>query len=114
MEAATRGLAEERGLSVVGLTPYPGKFRERFVSGSIRDFELQRCFYGRHDGPLQPNLSEIAEIRLLSRSGLREEFTNHPGRFTQWFKNRAIDLDLFTTGGGGCTKQSMTQTGHSW
>ena len=101
LDAATRGLAEELGLSAVGLTPYRGEFRERFVSGSIRDFEIQRCFHGRHDGPLQPNLSEIAEVRLLSRSGLQDEFARRPDRFTQWFKNRAIDLDLFNTGWRG-------------
>ncbi len=114
LDAATRGLAEELGLSAVGLTPYPGEFRERFVSGSIRDFELQRCFHGRHDGPVQPNLSEISEVRLLSRSGLQEEFARRPDRFTPWFKNRAIDLDLFNTGWGGCHRKSSTPTDQSW
>ena len=101
LDAATRGLAEELGIAAVRLTPYPGQFRERFVNGSIRDFELQRCFHGRHDGPLQPNLHELAEIRLLSRSGLRQEFASHPDQFTPWFKNRVADLDLLDTGWGG-------------
>lgn len=48
--------------------------------------ELCHVYLGTVRGDLQPNRSEIADVRFVSVSSLEAEFAQTPARFTPWFK----------------------------
>lgn len=55
--------------------------------------ELCHVFLGRASAELQPNASEIAEIRYVSAAALANEFGEKPDRFTPWFKQEWHELN---------------------
>lgn len=55
--------------------------------------ELCHVLLGRASDELQPNASEIAEIRFVSAAGLGEEFDDSPDRFTPWFRQEWGELN---------------------
>lgn len=61
------------------------------VAGS--ENELCHVFLGRAGDELQPNASEIAELRYVSAAALAGEFDDSPDRFTPWFKQEWGELN---------------------
>lgn len=55
--------------------------------------ELCHVFLGRVGAELQPNASEIADIRYVSAAALESEFEESPDRFTPWFKQEWRELN---------------------
>lgn len=55
--------------------------------------ELCHVFLGRASADLQPNASEIADIRYISAAALASEFEESADRFTPWFKQEWRDLN---------------------
>lgn len=55
--------------------------------------ELCHVFLGRASAELQPNASEIADIRYVSAAALASEFKESPDRFTPWFKQEWRELN---------------------
>ena len=55
--------------------------------------ELCHVFLGRARDELQPNASEIAEVRYVSAAALANEFADRPERFTPWFKQEWEELN---------------------
>lgn len=55
--------------------------------------ELCHVFLGRASVELQPNASEIAEIRYVSAAALANEFADSPESFTPWFKQEWGELN---------------------
>jgi len=55
--------------------------------------ELCHVFLGRAGDELQPNASEIAEIRYVSAAALADEFADSPESFTPWFKQEWSELN---------------------
>lgn len=66
---------------------YQAKFSE---AGS--ENELCHVFLGKVDGEAHPNDSEIECIRFISADDLTSELTEHPQRFTPWFKQEWREL----------------------
>lgn len=95
---AHRGLAEELGVTGVLLAAYPGTFREKLEQGSVRDWEIQRCFHGRYAGQVRPDPEEVAQVRTASRDELAAALRRDPHRYTSWFRRRVLDVDLLGSG----------------
>lgn len=54
--------------------------------------ELCHVYLGEVSGDIQPNESEIADIRFVSAGALDEELSENPERFTPWFKQEWREL----------------------
>lgn len=93
-QGAMRGLQEELGVTSIAIEPLGEvvKFRLDLPEKKIRDYEFQRHFRGRFDGPLAPDGGEVAQVREIELPALRDEMRNNPGGFTPWFLNCATKL----------------------
>ena len=97
LTGAIRGINEELGITGVRLERVSNVIRATLdiPELGIKDYEFQVSFRGEFDGELDPNLSEVAEIRSLGLGELQVEMMKAPERFTPWFRGRAIDIGLF-------------------
>lgn len=100
-DGARRGLMEELGAAGVVLTAYPGTFRNKLEQDGVRDWEIQRCYYGHYAGPIRIDPHEVAEVRSIDRAALAAALAQEPMRYTPWFRQRVSDLDLLTSGWHG-------------
>ncbi len=84
-EALQRRLREEFGFSTELTFLFKFQYHARFEDkGSER--EICSVYAGRYSGAPHPNPNEIAEWRAISPAELETEMTEHPDRFTPWFK----------------------------
>jgi isopentenyldiphosphate isomerase len=100
-EGARRGLMEELGAAGVVLTAYPGTFRHKLEQAGVRDWEIQRCYYGHYAGPIRIDPDEVAEVRSIGRAALAAALAEDPDSYTPWFRQRVSDVDLLTSGWHG-------------
>jgi len=105
--ATERRLGEE--LNLAADLEFVYKFRYQAIYGDLgAEHELCHVFVGRIGGDVRPNEEEIAAIRFVSTGALDAELSEHPERFTPWFKlewdaltgEHANLLDAYTRGRG--------------
>jgi len=83
--ALQRRLREELGIQCP-LT-YLYKFEYQAFYGDVgAEHELCSVYVGQHDGPFDPNNSELADLRFFGRTELGERLRQHPAEFTPWFR----------------------------
>lgn len=95
-DGAQRGLAEELGVTDVRLEPL-GEERHmqlEIAAAGLKDFEMQRSFRGRYDGPVAPDPDEVAEVRLITLDALQTWLARAPGEFTPWFVTDVVELGI--------------------
>ena len=108
LAGAQRGLLEELGISGVELSTLGDVQASRYETPGIRDFELQQAYRGIYDGPLQPDPSEVSEVRRLPLDALASWIRREPAAFTPWFARDLANYGFFpgtasqTTPGGDC------------
>ena len=84
-QAVSRRLKQELGF----MCPlrYLYKFKYHAQYGAVgAEHEYCWVYYGRHDGPVDVNVNEIASWRFLDITSLENELDDQPERFTPWFK----------------------------
>ncbi len=92
METATkRRLADELNIETTLEYVYRFCYTAEFGEAGSEN-ELCHVYLGRVTGEAQPNDSEIAGIRYVSRGTLDEELSRYPERFTPWFKQEWREL----------------------
>jgi isopentenyl-diphosphate delta-isomerase len=98
-QGALRGLREELGVVGVKLELFGAvtKSKLEVPESGVRDFEFQQSFRTVYGGPVSPDVAEVMETRAVDRAELVAEFTRSPENFTPWFRQRAKDLDLFSS-----------------
>ena len=90
--ATERRLGEE--LNLAADLEFVYKFRYQATYGDLgAEHELCHVFLGRIGGDVRPNEEEIAAIRFVSAEALDAELSEHPERFTPWFK---LEWDALT------------------
>lgn len=90
--ATGRRLSEELNLAADLRFVY--KFEYRAPYGELgSEHELCHVFLGRIDDEVRANAEEIAAIRFISADALDAELSEHPERFTPWFK---LEWDALT------------------
>ena len=83
--ATGRRLSEE--LNLAADLSFVYKFEYRAPYGELgSEHELCHVFLGRIDDKVRANAQEIAAIRFVSADALDAELSEHPERFTPWFK----------------------------
>jgi isopentenyl-diphosphate Delta-isomerase len=84
-EAVSRRLAQELGFECPLQFLYKFKYHAQY--GAVgAEHEYCWVYFGRYDGRLDVNVSEIADWRFLGVDALEAELAAHPERFTPWFK----------------------------
>lgn len=84
-QALSRRLEEELGFTCPVEFLYKFKYHAQY--GAIgAEHEYCWVYYGRYDGPMSINVSEIADWRWVGIDALETELAESPERFTPWFK----------------------------
>ena len=84
-QAVSRRLVEELGFECP-LT-YLYKFKYHAQYGAVgAEHEYCWVYFGRYDGAVTPNESEVADWRFVDIGSLEGELTVSPEQFTPWFK----------------------------
>ncbi len=85
LEAATRRLEEEMGITV--------SLKEKFsfiycahLDNDLTEYEFDHVFTGITDAVPSPHNDEVAAWRYIDRTGLETEMNERPDQFTEWFK----------------------------
>ncbi|MGE0623594.1 MAG: NUDIX domain-containing protein [Pseudomonadales bacterium] len=104
-DGAQRGLAEELGVTGVGLEHLGSPFAARLdlPELGIHDYELQQSYRGEWLGALRPDPSEVAEVRAESLDSLARWLRESPADFTPWFRRDVYRCGIL-----------MKATGRSW
>jgi isopentenyl-diphosphate delta-isomerase len=84
-EAVTRRLQQELGFECPLQFLYKFKYHAQYDSGGA-EHEYCWVYFGRYDGPVDPNVNEIENWRFVSLSALEIELLEVPETFTPWFK----------------------------
>jgi isopentenyl-diphosphate Delta-isomerase len=83
--AVTRRLVQELGFTCPLEFLYKFKYQADF--GTVgAEHEFCWVYYGRYDGPVDVNVSEIAHWRFIGVQALERELAAAPESFTPWFK----------------------------
>lgn len=83
--AVSRRLRQELGFECELRFLYKFMYQAQF--GDIgAEREYCSVFLGHYDGPVDPNLSEIANWRFVDIKSLNQELDSDSDRFTPWFK----------------------------
>ena len=83
--AVTRRLVQELGFECDLSYLYKFKYQAQF--GEIgAEHEFCWVYVGYHDGPIDPNVSEIANCRFIDIKSLNQELADDEDSFTPWFK----------------------------
>ena len=83
--AVSRRLLQELGFDCP--LSYLYKFRYQAPFGDLgAEHEYCWVYAGRYDGPVDANVSEIADWRFIDIKSLNGELETRPDRFTPWFK----------------------------
>jgi len=96
-QGAIRGLREELGVENVTLEPFGKVTKSRLdvVAAGIKDYEFQQSFRAVYAGPVSPDAAEVMATRMVGLSELEAAFLEDPEAYTPWFRQRAVELQLF-------------------
>jgi isopentenyl-diphosphate Delta-isomerase len=84
-DAVSRRLVQELGFECPLHFLYKFKYQAQY--GTVgAEHEYCWVYYGRYDGRVDVNVSEIADWRFIGVDALEAEVSAHPERFTPWFK----------------------------
>jgi len=90
-EAVIRRLRQELGFECPLEFMYKFKYQARY--GAVgAEHEYCWVYFGRYTGPVDVNISEIAEWRFVGVDGLETELQEKPDSFTPWFKMEWVHI----------------------
>jgi len=84
-EAVARRLKEELGFTCECKEIHQFRYRVEFDNGLI-EHEMDHVFMGKYEGEVIPNKEEVAEIRWVNLTDLKQEMNEKPEEFTYWFR----------------------------
>jgi isopentenyl-diphosphate delta-isomerase len=89
--AVTRRLEQELGFTCALEYLYKFKYQAQF--GAVgAEHELCSVYFGRYDGPVDVNVTEIAAWRFVGVDALERELAGAPETFTPWFKMEWVHI----------------------
>ncbi len=90
-QAVSRRLSQELGFECPLEFLYKFKYQAEYgVVGA--EHEYCWVYYGRYEGPLDVNVSEIADWRFIGVTDLERELERAPETFTPWFKMEWVHI----------------------
>ncbi|HJR69017.1 MAG TPA: isopentenyl-diphosphate Delta-isomerase [Gammaproteobacteria bacterium] len=89
--AVARRLTQELGFTCPLEYLYKFKYHAQF--GTVgAEHELCSVYFGRYDGPVDANVTEIAAWRFVGVEALERELITAPETFTPWFKMEWVHI----------------------
>ena len=89
--AVTRRLSQELGFTCPLEYLYKFKYHAQF--GAVgAEHELCSVYFGRYDGPVDVNVTEIAAWRFVGVEALEAELEAAPQTFTPWFRMEWVHI----------------------
>jgi isopentenyl-diphosphate delta-isomerase len=89
--AVSRRLSQELGFECPLEFLYKFKYHAEY--GAVgAEHEFCWVYYGRYDGPVDVNVSEIADWRFVGVTDLERELVDAPETFTPWFKMEWVHI----------------------
>lgn len=87
LEAAKRRLMEEMGFTLDELDPQFTFIYNRKLDNELTEHELDHVIFGRYnEDDFKFNPEEVASVKYVSLSFLREDMKANPQEYTEWFK----------------------------
>src|SRR5262245_27284081 len=92
MDVAVRRRPKQE-LGFEGRVEYLYKFKYHAQFGAVgAEHELCSVYFGRYDGPVDVNVTEIAAWRFVGVEALERELKQKPDTFTPWFKMEWVHI----------------------
>ena len=85
-QAAERRLLEELGIKTPLKEQFHFIYKVHDEKSQLTEHELDHVFTGTFDGEFQFNQEEVADVRWMKTEDLLNEISNHPEKFSFWFK----------------------------
>jgi isopentenyl-diphosphate delta-isomerase len=90
-QAVHRRLAQELGFQCPLEFLYKFKYQAQY--GAVgAEHEYCWVYYGRYDGPVDANVTELADWRFIAVDELEAELARAPETFTPWFKMEWVHI----------------------
>jgi isopentenyl-diphosphate delta-isomerase len=89
--AVTRRLSQELGFTCPLEFLYKFKYQADYDATGA-EHEFCWVYYGRYDGAVDVNVSEIADWRFIGVDALERELATRPETFTPWFKMEWVHI----------------------
>lgn len=83
-DAANRRLREEMGFSTEINEVFSFTYYVKFDNELI-EHEFDHVFFGKYNGPINFNTSEVEDYKWISLQELKEDIKLYPQRYTFWF-----------------------------
>jgi len=74
------------------------------VENNLIEHEFDHVFAGEYEGPIRPNLQEVAECSYKNMDEIKNDIERNPGKFTSWFKIAFPNLENWWTKKYGSAK----------
>ncbi len=82
-EAAHRRLQEEMGFDTALVPAFTFTYKVAFSSG-LTEHEFDHVYFGRFDGSIQPNATEVESYRWISLATLSRAIKQDPAKYSYW------------------------------
>ena len=84
-KAVTRRLALECGITGVPVGEAGSFVYRACFPDEMTEYEFDHVFVGEYDGPFTPDPEEVAEMRYVLLSELKQDMLDHPEQYAVWF-----------------------------
>lgn len=85
LEAANRRLNEEMGFGCELEYKFNFIYKAELEQG-LTEHELDHVFFGTYNGPVNPNIEEVASYKFVSMKDVFDDIKSNPENYTVWFK----------------------------
>jgi isopentenyl-diphosphate Delta-isomerase len=102
--AARRRVSEELGIEVDLTFGFRVRYRTSFTNG-LHENEIVYLYFGRLDGPPDPDPSEVAGLRFIDLSQIADEMRRAPEDYAYWLRHYiANHFDQIASGIAGVAR----------
>lgn len=84
-DAVSRRMMEELGIKTPVKKIFDFIYRAELANG-LTEYEFDHVYAGEYEGKVDPNPSEVMEIKYLPVGSIRKMLSAQPGNFTAWFQ----------------------------
>ena len=106
--ATERRLKEEIGITCPMSYLYKFEYQANYQDIGA-ECELCSVFVGRSDGPYNPNMEELAALRLIGIDELSAELEKNPNDYTPWFKMEWLEIRSMIDQCGGSVSRFLAE-----
>ncbi len=84
-DAAVRRLKEEMGMTCELEHAFTFTYKAEMGNGLV-EHELDHVFFGKHEGPAEPDKEEVGAVRWMRMNDLADDLDTSPEHYTPWLR----------------------------